>query len=140
MNEKIELEDMKDYDSEMYASLKWISENDPKPLMMTFVDCDDIELCNDGKNIELNESNKEKFINLMIEKKLIKQNINAIDQIKLGFNETIDSNIISILKASELKEIINGKNIQDMIINLKKITTTFFQSFLNGHKKNFRSY
>ena len=85
MNEKITLEDMNDYDSEIYRSLKWISENDVNDLMMTFVDTNDEELCENGKNIELTNENKEKFINLMIEKKLIKQNKEAIDSIIKGF-------------------------------------------------------
>ena len=85
MNEKITLEDMNDYDSEIYRSLKWISENDVNDLMMTFVDTNDEELCENGKNIELTNENKDKFIDLMIVKKLIKQNKEAIDSIIKGF-------------------------------------------------------
>lgn len=114
MNESINIDDMKDFDNELYESLKWISENDPEPIMMTFVDSDDNELCYDGKNKELNEENKEDFIRLMIENKLIKNNLESIEQIKLGFQETIDLNLISIFQSNEIKEMINGKEIIDV--------------------------
>ena len=126
LDEKIDLEDMKDYDEEIYQSLKWISENDPKPLMMTFVDSYDNELCFHGQNQELTEENKEEFISLMIENKLIKPNKESIDQIKLGFREIIDMNLISIFKWNEIKEIINGKDIID-IDDWKKYTKYDFQ-------------
>ena len=134
MNENIDLEDMKEYDNELYESLKWISENDPEPLMMTFVDSDDIELCVNGQNIELKEENKEEFIHLMIEKKLIQQNSEAIDQITLGFQETIDLNIISIFNWNDIKEIINGKETID-IDDWKKHTKYEFQ-----YEKNYEDF
>ena len=114
MEEKIDLEDMKDYDIDLYESLKWISQNDPEPLMMTFVDGDDIELCEGGANRDLTEENKEEFIHLIIEKKLIKPNLNSIELIKIGFQEVIDLNIISIFNSDEIREIINGNETVDI--------------------------
>ena len=114
MEEKIDLEDMKDYDIELYQSLKWISENDPEPLMMTFVDGDNIELCEGGLDKDLTEENKEEFIRLMIEKKLIQPNLNSIELIKYGFQEVIDLNLISIFDSAEVREIINGNETIDL--------------------------
>ena len=108
LEEQIELEDMKDYDNEIYESLKWISENDPEDLMMTFVDSDDTELCENGNNIELNENNKQEFIRLMIEKKLIQPNRDSIELIKLGFQDVVDLKLISIFTSNEIKGIVNG--------------------------------
>ena len=114
MEEKIDLEDMKDYDIELYQSLKWISENDPEPLMMTFVDGENIELCEGGLDKDLTEENKEEFIRLMIEKKLIQPNLNSIELIKYGFQEVIDLNLISIFDSAEVREIINGNETIDL--------------------------
>ena len=122
MNEKITLEDMNDYDSEIYRSLKWISENDVNDLMMTFVDTNDEELCENGKNIELTNENKDKFINLMIVKKLIKQNKEAIDCIIKGFRSIMDLDNINKFKPEEIKELVNGKeniDIEDWKENTK---------------------
>ena len=122
MNEKITLEDMNDYDSEIYRSLKWISENDVNDLMMTFVDTNDEELCENGKNIELTNENKDKFLNLMIVKKLIKQNKEAIDCIIKGFRSIMDLDNINKFKPEEIKELVNGKeniDIEDWKENTK---------------------
>ena len=69
LGKEVTLEDMKDYDIEIYQSLKWISENDPSDLMMTFVDSNDEELCENGKDIDLNEENKD-YIEYEILKKI----------------------------------------------------------------------
>lgn len=109
LNEKITLEDMNDYDSEIYQSLKWISENDVNDLMMTFVDTNDEELCENGENIKLTNENKNEFIDLMIEKKLIKPNNEAINNLITGFRSIIDLEIFKVFKSEEIKEFVNGK-------------------------------
>ena len=145
MNEKITLEDMNDYDSEIYRSLKWISENDVNDLMMTFVDTNDEELCENGKNIELTNENKDKFLNLMIVKKLIKQNKEAIDCIIKGFRSIMEIDNIKIFKPEEIKELVNGKESIDIedwkentIHNNKEKYDEFFEIISKWSQENLK--
>ena len=111
---QVTLEDMKDYDIEIYNSLKWISENDPKPLMATFVDMNDQELCTNGKNIELTEENKNKYIQLMTERILIDKNEKALNDMIKGFNMIINSQKIKVFGPEDIKYIINGLDTIDV--------------------------
>ncbi|KAK8854410.1 hypothetical protein M9Y10_016972 [Tritrichomonas musculus] len=109
LNEKVTLEDMKDYDSEIYHSLKWIAENDPEPLMMTFVNSSNCELCPNGSNIDLNESNKNEYINLMIHDILDKKFISNINALKSGFAYCIYMRQFSMfIDSNDLRRIVNG--------------------------------
>lgn len=62
LNHKIDLSDMKDYDIKVYNSLKWILNNDVTDCSLTFVDTNDIELIKNGRNIEVNNDNKRKYV------------------------------------------------------------------------------
>lgn len=112
--EEVTLEDMKEYDSDMYESLKWISENDPSLLEMTFIDSNENELCLNGADILVTEENKNEYIRLIIKSKLINENLELIDCLANGFREVVDFNYITLFKSKNIQEIINGKEIIDI--------------------------
>lgn len=114
-NEKITLDDMNDYDSEICESLKWISENDPEPMMMTFVNSENQPLCQNGSNIMLNNENKERYIELIIFDILINKSLDSLRIFKGSFNSIVSSKRMSMfLSSNELKTIINGNDFIDV--------------------------
>lgn len=108
MDEKITIDDMLDYDSEIYNSLKWIKENDPAELNQNFVDSNSEELCENGKNIILTNQNKDKYIKLLIDRILIGKNSESFELISEGFKQIVDFDKIKIFRAEEIKKIVNG--------------------------------
>lgn len=110
LNHKITIDDMKDYDEEIYVSLKWILNNDVTSCSLTFVNTNDDELIENGRNIEVNNDNKTKYIEKIIEDKIINNNKEEIENIQSGFRSIIGKRKIEILySSSEIKNIINGK-------------------------------
>lgn len=108
LGEEITIEDMKDYDKDYYESLKWILDNDPSLLEMTFVDSNDVELCKYGGDILVTNENKEEYIKLIIENKIINENIEYLDSIANGFRSVVDFDIISLFDTQKIQEIVYG--------------------------------
>ena len=66
---KIVLSDMEMVDTEFYNSIKYILENDPEPLCLTFTanrefvgQVEEVELKPGGADIEVTEDNKQEYI------------------------------------------------------------------------------
>ena len=66
---RILLEDMEMVDTEFYNSIKYILENDPEPLCLTFTanrefmgKVEEVELKKGGQDIEVTESNRKEYI------------------------------------------------------------------------------
>ena len=114
LGEEVTLEDLNQFDKNIYESMKWILENDPSLLEMTFVDADENELCKNGADIEVTNDNKGEFVRLIIEKKLIKENLETLEYIVNGFKEVINSEFISLFKAKNIQEIVNGVELIDI--------------------------
>lgn len=115
LNEKVDLNDMNDFDSEIYQSLKWISENDPSPLMMRFVNSKNEPLCYNGRRIELNDKNKHRFIGLTLFDILLKKYLYSLRILKSGFNKIISCKRVSMyLKSEEIKNCICGTETIDI--------------------------
>lgn len=109
LNEEITLDDINDYDSEIYRSLKWISENDPEQLNMTFTNSFDMPLIRNGDKIFLNESNKNEYIKLMIKDILIKSCNHSMHVLKSGFLKNANTNRLKMfLTSNDVKMIANG--------------------------------
>jgi len=124
LNKPLELSDLKYVDPQLYYNLQQLKNNDgAQNLCLTFtMDIEDvfgnrktIELKPNGANIDVTDSNKNEFINLVIENKFNntgeKEQLNAL---KKGFYEIIPPNINSILDEIDLKYLISGINIIDV--------------------------
>ncbi|CAG0902008.1 unnamed protein product [Darwinula stevensoni] len=116
LGKPIELYDMESVDPEYSNSLKWIKENDPAGLCLTF--CVDEETCfgetaqhelkPDGASIPVTNENKEEYIQLVIKwrfEKRIQEQMNAFLK---GFNDLVPLNAIKIFDEHELELLLSG--------------------------------
>lgn len=109
IEEEITLDDMNQYDSKIYLSLKWIEWNNVDELDETFVDSNNDELCENGRNVKLTNNNKDKYIKLMVNRILFGKNKKSFEIISKGFKEVVDFNKIKMFNSDEIKNIIIGK-------------------------------
>lgn len=117
MKEKITINDMEEYDQSIYNSLKWILENDVSELEEVFVDSNDVELIENGKNVPLTNENKEEYVKLMINRIFMGQNDRLFHLIVTGFYEIINKKRLKRLKqydAIKMRETINGQEKIDL--------------------------
>ena len=108
LNQQISLEDMKNYDNELYRSLFWITQNDPEPLMLTFVNSYDEELCPNGRNIEVTEDNKNEYIKLLMKSIFLRKKYKAFQYLKNGFMNSVYYNIVKNIHFDVFKDTICG--------------------------------
>ncbi|OUM62793.1 hypothetical protein PIROE2DRAFT_43925 [Piromyces sp. E2] len=119
LNKPLEFSDLKFIDPEFYKNIIWLKNNSVQGLCLTFeTDIKDsngyqkyIELKPNGANIDVTDSNKNEYINLVVEYKLN----NTSDQeqfkaIKQGFYEIIPYEINSLLNEYDLKFLLSGIN------------------------------
>ena len=109
------LTDLEDADEELHDSFVWMLKNDVTPLEMTFTaDFDDmgdhkvIELKENGNEIPVTNENKEEYVRLMIQHRLVssisKQTAAFVD----GFYSVIPLEEIQMFKPDELNLLICG--------------------------------
>ena len=114
---QISYHDMEDYDPVYYNSLKWILENDLNEQETYFTysydhnnlgEIQTIDLIENGRNIEVNESNKFDYIQKLCRSKLYDTIKIQIDSLLKGFFEIIPQKLISIFNHRELELVISG--------------------------------
>jgi len=120
LDKPLDIDDLEYVDPEMFRSLKQLKENDgAEKSYLTFeMDMEDcfgnrttIELKPNGANINVTDSNKNEYIDLIVENKL--NNTNDKEQLialKKGFYDIIPKSINSILDELDLKFLISGIN------------------------------
>jgi ankyrin repeat protein len=124
LNKSVESSDLEYYDPQMFKNLQFLKNvHEVENLNLTFSkdvkDCfgnrKTIELKPDGAKINVTDSNKDEYINLMIQNKLNGSNDkNQFDALKQGFYDIIPQNINSILDEIDLKYLVFGTNIIDV--------------------------
>ncbi|KAK8839102.1 hypothetical protein M9Y10_032573 [Tritrichomonas musculus] len=114
LKERIALEDMKEYDDDIYQSLKWISENDVTSMDTTFVDQNDEELIKNGRNIKLTNKNKDKYVKEMLKRIFIGKIEKLLMSFQNGFNGYIDKYNIKQYNAKKFRDEINGYDYVDV--------------------------
>lgn len=122
MNEKITIEDMKEFDPLVYQSLKWIFENNDI-IDDFFVDRNDKPLITNGRNIKLIDENKKEYIKLMLKHMFLGSNTKLFEYMVNGFKKTVDENKLKNYDAQKLRDNINGEQYIDfsnMMMNLKE--------------------
>eukprot|EP00833_Pecoramyces_ruminatium_P015380 jgi/Orpsp1_1/1189412/evm.model.d7180000071860.1 len=110
LNKELELNDLKDVDPSLYSNLKWILEhyisiNDGYTFSRNITilgKVKTIELIPNGSKIYVNNSNKEKYIKLMVESIINYDIEKQLDGIKQGFNEIIPNDLLSNFNEHDL--------------------------------------
>lgn len=115
LQKKITLQDLESVDSEYHNSLKWLMENDPEVLDLTFVIEEDVfgqtvsrELCPDGNSLPVTQSNKMEYIDLVIKWRFIDRIEKQMKEFAKGFHDIIPANLIQMFDERELEYLLCG--------------------------------
>ena len=113
--EPVTLRDMEQVDIEYYNSLKWIKENDPACLELTFVAESEVfgqivenQLKPGGANIPVNNENKLEYIDLVIKERFNSRIKSQMESFLEGFNNVIPLKKLKMFDAGELELLLGG--------------------------------
>ncbi|XP_077988397.1 E3 ubiquitin-protein ligase NEDD4-like isoform X2 [Glandiceps talaboti] len=135
---KITINDMEAVDSEYYNSLKWITENDPEDLELTF--CVDEELFGqtltkdlipDGTNIKVTNDNKKKYIELVIEWRFVSRVQNQMAAFMDGFTDLIPLDLLKVFDENEVELLLSG--LGDIDVNDWRKNTVYRGEYHANH-------
>jgi E3 ubiquitin-protein ligase HUWE1 len=115
------LEDVKQLDPVYCQSLQWILDHDItgaidetfSVLRNEFGSMVVVDLCPNGRNIEVNNENKSGYVQAVIDYQTGSAIKPQLDALLLGFGELIPRHAISSFTAQELKALVNGKDTID---------------------------
>ncbi|KAM0325364.1 hypothetical protein ACHAQA_007349 [Verticillium albo-atrum] len=116
LGRSVSVKDMESFDPDYYKSLVWMLENDITDIITeTFSVEDDefgvttiVDLCPNGRNIAVTEENKNDYVRLVVEHKLLSSVKEQMEHFLKGFHEIIPSELISIFNEQELELLISG--------------------------------
>lgn len=115
-NYKVVLDFFKEVDPQIYKSLKYIKDNDPEPLYLKFEVSHQIngktvsfELVEGGKDIDLVEKNKQKYLQLYMQKYFYLGRQKELEELKLGFNTVVYPEYAEIFTPLEMMRQIKGE-------------------------------
>lgn len=116
LHKKVVLQDMEGVDAEFYRSLKWICDNDITDVLdLTFSAEDErfgeiveVDLKEGGRDIEVTESNKHEYVELISEWKISKRVEEQFKAFIDGFNELIPQELVNVFDERELELLIGG--------------------------------
>ncbi|CAJ0581051.1 unnamed protein product, partial [Mesorhabditis spiculigera] len=116
LGQKIELEDLELLDNEFYNSLIWIRENVVMDdLELTFMAMCEIggeiiekELLPNGKELKVNEHNKEHFIRLMVKWRAERGVEPQLKALLYGFHQIVEKEFLYVLTPDEIKMMLSG--------------------------------
>ncbi|WUR03931.1 E3 ubiquitin-protein ligase [Vairimorpha necatrix] len=133
----ITTEDFENIDKNYYRNLMSLKEN--KDLLedseLTFVDEDGIELKTDGKNIVVDETNVDEYIDTLLKHKYSKNISEECDLIKEGLHKVIPKDmLLGKLSQSSFQKLICGESFID-IEDWKANTKYTDESYVSGGEK-----
>jgi E3 ubiquitin-protein ligase HUWE1 len=116
LSKSVSVKDMESLDPEYYKSLVWMLENDITDIIAetfsvdkdTFGVVETVDLIPNGRNIAVTEENKQEYVRLMVEHKLVDSVKDQLDEFLKGFHEIIPAELISIFNEQELELLISG--------------------------------
>ena len=115
VGKQLTIQDLQDYDQELYNSLLWMRDNDVTDLDCNFTYTADYfgkleikELMPNGVNVKLTNENKETFIVKMCKALLHDAIQEQIEALQRGLYELIPKSIISIFDSKEIELLISG--------------------------------
>ncbi|XP_063694630.1 E3 ubiquitin-protein ligase NEDD4-like isoform X1 [Bolinopsis microptera] len=115
LGKPITLDDMAEFDIETYNSLKWVIDNDPEDLCLTFSAQEDklgemveTPLIPNGENIEVTNFNKMGYIKDYINWKFVNRITDQVRSFKDGFNDVIPLRSLAVFDENELEYLMCG--------------------------------
>ncbi|XP_017260236.1 E3 ubiquitin-protein ligase NEDD4a isoform X2 [Kryptolebias marmoratus] len=139
LQKSITLQDMESVDSEYFNSLKWILENDPEDLDLTFTIDEELfgethqhELKPGGSEIVITNENKKEYIHLVMQWRFVHRVQKQMMAFKDGFFELIPKDLIKIFDENELELLMCG--LGDVDVNDWRKNTKYKNSYSSEHK------
>ena len=116
LHKRIGLQDLESVDAELHRSMSWILENDITDILdnnfvadvETFGEVQSVPLKEGGEEIELNESNKKEYVDLMVQFRIVTRVKDQFEAFMSGFNELIPQDLINVFDERELELLIGG--------------------------------
>ncbi|KAI6781818.1 uncharacterized protein J7T54_004984 [Emericellopsis cladophorae] len=131
LGKSVSVKDMESFDPDYYKSLCWMLENDITDIITeTFSVEDDefgvtnvVDLKPGGRDIPVTDENKQEYVKLVVEHKLLSSVKDQMEHFLKGFHDIIPSELISIFNEQELELLISG--LPDIDIDDWKSTTEY---------------
>ncbi|KAI1912667.1 E3 ubiquitin-protein ligase tom1 [Ophidiomyces ophidiicola] len=116
LGKSVSIKDMETLDLDYYKSLLWMLENDITDILTEnfSVEVEDfgekqvIDLIENGRNIPVTQENKEEYVQLVVEHRLVGSVKEQLDNFLKGFHDIIPADLISIFNEQELELLISG--------------------------------
>lgn len=116
LGKSVSVKDMESFDPDYYKSLCWMLENDITDIITeTFSEEEDefgvtrtVDLVPNGRNIPVTEDNKQEYVRLVVEHRLLTSVKDQMESFLSGFHEIIPAELISIFNEQELELLISG--------------------------------
>ncbi|KAJ6439602.1 TOM1 protein [Purpureocillium lavendulum] len=116
LGKSVSVKDMESFDPDYYKSLCWMLDNDITDIITeTFSVEDDefgvtnvVDLVPNGREISVTEENKQEYVRLVVDHKLLSSVKEQMENFLKGFHEIIPANLISIFSEQELELLISG--------------------------------
>lgn len=116
LGKSVSIKDMETLDLEYYKSLLWMLENDITDIITeTFsIEAEDygeqkvIDLKPGGRDISVTEDNKQEYVQLVVEYRLLKSVKDQMEHFLQGFHDIIAKDVVSIFDEQELELLISG--------------------------------
>ncbi|XP_069480984.1 E3 ubiquitin-protein ligase NEDD4 isoform X2 [Ambystoma mexicanum] len=139
LQKPITLNDMESVDSEYYNSLRWILENDPTELDLSFTVDEELfgqtrqhDLKIGGSEIVITNKNKKEYIHLVIQWRFVNRVQKQMAAFKEGFFELIPQDLIKIFDENELELLMCG--LGDVDVNDWKEHSKYKNGYSSGHQ------
>lgn len=116
LGKSVSVKDMESFDPDYYKSLCWMLENDITDIITeTFSEEEDefgvtkiVDLVPNGREIPVTEDNKQEYVRLVVEHRLLTSVKDQMESFLKGFHEIIPAELISIFNEQELELLISG--------------------------------
>lgn len=138
LQKPITLQDMESVDSEYFNSLKWILENDPEDLDLTFTIDEELfgethqhDLKTNGSEIVVTNENKGEYIDLVMQWRFVNRIQKQMTAFKEGFFELIPKDLIRIFDENELELLMCG--LGDVDVNDWRQNTKYKNGYCGDH-------
>lgn len=133
LGKRVSVKDMESHDPDYYKSLVWMLENDITNVSFETFSVEEEEfgvkkiydLIENGRNVEVTNENKQEFVRLVTEFKLLTSVKDQMDNFLTGFHGIIPAELISIFNEQELELLISG--VPDIDVNDWKSNTEYHQ-------------
>ncbi|KAF1989029.1 hypothetical protein K402DRAFT_12894 [Aulographum hederae CBS 113979] len=116
LGKPVNVKDMESIDLEYYKSLVWMLENDITDIITEtfsverefFGDTRVIDLKENGRNIPVTEDNKQEYVRLVVENRMVGSVEEQMSHFLKGFHDLVPAELISIFNEQELELLISG--------------------------------